>query len=221
MDRRIERYGDERDQHGELFVPGAQSRATVAVIHGGFWRDRYARDLMDELCADLAARGYTAWNVEYRRLGSGGGWPETFDDVVAAVRHASARVTIGHSAGGHLALWAGARAGVALAVSQAGVLDLDDAWRRELSGNAASELLGGRRELTREASPASMLPLGISQFVVHGRADDIVPVEMSRGYVDKARAAGDAVELVETDEGHFECLDPCSESWAAITERLP
>jgi pimeloyl-ACP methyl ester carboxylesterase len=72
-----------------------------------------------------------------------------------------------------------------------------------------------------EASPAARLPLGVPQLLVHGRRDDTVPAEMSRVYAERARRSGDEVELVETDEGHFECLDPASESWAAILERLP
>jgi dipeptidyl aminopeptidase/acylaminoacyl peptidase len=71
------------------------------------------------------------------------------------------------------------------------------------------------------ASPAAQLPLGVRQLLVHGRRDDTVPVEMSRAYAQRAREAGDKVDLVETEEGHFECLDPSSASWAAILERLP
>jgi acetyl esterase/lipase len=196
------------------------------VLHGGFWRDRYGLDLMDALCADLARRGYEAWNVEYRRLGSGGGWPNTFDDVRAAVEGAGRPlVTIGHSAGGHLAVWLGAEIGASLAVAQAGVVDLESAWRLGLSGRAAGELVGGAPDEVPEryasASPAARLPLGVPQLLVHGRRDDTVPVEMSRAYAVHAREAGDTIELVETDEGHFECLEPNSASWAAIVERLP
>ena len=199
------------------------------MIHGGFWRARYGADLMDPLCDDLATRGYRAWNVEYRRVGAGGGWPSTFEDVETAMRAAAAEgtplVTLGHSAGGHLALWAAARCGADLAVAQAGVTDLREAWERGLSSRAAGDLLGGSPDEVPEryaaASPAELLPLGLRQLVVHGRRDDIVPPELSRTYVERARAAGDDVELVECDEGHFECLDPASESWAAIVERLP
>jgi acetyl esterase/lipase len=181
---------------------------------------------MEALCLDLADHGYEAWNVEYRRVGAGGGWPETFDDVSRAVVDAPRPlVTIGHSAGGQLALWLGAEARAALAVSQAGVVDLDEAWRLGLSNRAAGELLGGSPEEVPEryaaASPAARVPLGIPQLLVHGRADDIVPPAMSRAYRDRAVDACDEVELVETDEAHMECLDPASESWAAILQRLP
>lgn len=219
-------YGAHPDQHVDVYSPSAPRRAVVAVLHGGFWRAPYTAGLMDPLCADLAARGYEAWNVEYRRLDAEGGWPATFDDVRAAVADAGEPlVTLGHSAGGHLALWLAAERGAALAVSQAGVVDLVEAWRLGLSRHAAAELLGGRPDEFPEryasASPAARLPLGTPQLIVHGRRDDTVPVEMSRAYAERARRAGDDVELVETDEGHFECLEPASESWAAIVERLP
>ena len=222
------RYGAHPD-HVVDVCEAADARAVVVVLHGGFWRARYGADLMDALCDDLAVRGYTAWNVEYRRVGSGGGWPTTFEDVESATDRAKETglplVTLGHSAGGHLAIWAGARCGAAVAVSQAGVLDLVDAWDRVLSSRAAGELLGGSPDDVPEryaaASPAAQLPLGVRQLLVHGRRDDTVPVEMSRAYALRAREAGDEVELVESDEGHFECLDPASESWAAIVERLP
>jgi acetyl esterase/lipase len=222
------RYGPHAD-HVVDVREARDPRAVVVVLHGGFWRARYGADLMDGLCDDLSARGYTAWNVEYRRVGSGGGWPGTFDDVEAVTQRAKSLglplVTLGHSAGGHLALWAGARCEADLAVSQAGVLDLEDAWALGLSSRAAGELLGGAPHDVPEryaaASPAAQVPLGVRQLLVHGRRDDTVPVEMSRAYAVRAREAGDEVELVETDEGHFECLDPAAESWAAIVERLP
>jgi acetyl esterase/lipase len=219
-------YGDHQDQHVDMHVPRGTRRAVVAVLHGGFWRAPYAADLMDALCVDLAGRGYEAWNVEYRRVGADGGWPMTFDDVRAAVADAGGPlVTLGHSAGGHLALWLAAERRTALAVSQAGVVDLVEAWRLGLSRRAPEELLGGTPDQVPDryasASPAARLPLGVPQLLVHGRRDDTVPAEMSRAYAERARQAGDDVELVETDEAHFECLDPSSESWAAIVERLP
>ncbi len=222
--RRI--YGEHADQHVDVYVPTGAPRAVVAVLHGGFWRAPYAADLMDPLCVDLAARGYEAWNVEYRRVGADGGWPMTFDDVKAAVAGVEEpRVTLGHSAGGHLALWLAAERGAALAVSQAGVVDLVEAWRLGLSRRAPEEFLGGTPDEIPDryasASPAARLPLGVPQLLVHGRGDDTVPAEMSRAYAEQARRSGDVVELLETDEGHFDCLDPASESWAAIVERLP
>jgi acetyl esterase/lipase len=206
------------------------------VLHGGFWRDAYDRSLMDELCVDLAASGWSAWNLEYRRLGVGGGWPATFDDVAAGIDHLDelARnlrtvVTIGHSAGGHLALWAASRVEprvrVTGAVAQAGVVDLAEAYRLGLSRGVVGELMGGSPEEVAEryavASPAARVPLGVPQLLVHGGRDDIVPAAMSRDYAASAATAGDPVDLVVHDElGHFEHLDPSSSAWKSVRDWL-
>jgi acetyl esterase/lipase len=232
----VHAYGDHPDQHGQLFLPAGERRAGVAVVlHGGFWRDAYDRSLMDPLCEDLARAGLPAWNLEYRRLPAGG-WPETFDDVAAGIDalvdldvDSSRVVTIGHSAGGHLALWAAARrearVPVTHAVAQAGIVDLGEAERLALSKGVVRELLDGTPEEVPEryaaASPAELLPLGVPQLLVHGGRDDIVPPSISRDYAEHARAAGDDVELVvEPCSGHFEHLDPTSDAWRAIRDWL-
>jgi acetyl esterase/lipase len=79
------RYGPDPAQFGELSLPDGQALGTVVVLHGGFWRARYDLSLARPLAADLAARGYAAWNLEYRRAGNGGGWPATFEDVAAGI----------------------------------------------------------------------------------------------------------------------------------------
>jgi acetyl esterase/lipase len=113
----IHRYGTDPAQFGELWLPGGPAAGTVVVIHGGFWRARYDLSLGRPLAADLAARGYAAWNLEYRRVLAGGGWPGTFEDVAAGIDllatlpvDTSRVVVVGHSAGGHLAAWAAGRA---------------------------------------------------------------------------------------------------------------
>jgi acetyl esterase/lipase len=226
----IVRYGDAPDQHGELFLPaGPGPFPVLVVLHGGFWRERYGRDLEDDCCRDLQARGFAAWNLEYRRLGarSGGGWPETFDDVAAGIDRLAAieapldlrRVAaVGHSAGGHLALWAASRpkppVAITHVVSQAGVADLAEAARLGLSDDAATELVRGDRSRFALVSPAELLPLGVPQLLVHGDADDIVPLSLAEGYLSAALAAGDEAELAVYPGGHFEHLDPASEAWA-------
>ena len=117
----VRRYGERRTQVGELSLPARRGpHPVVVLLHGGFWHAMYGRRLMSKLAADLAANGVAAWNLDYRGIGGGGGWPATFDDVAAGIDALAAipgldltRVTaVGHSAGGQLALWAAARPGL-------------------------------------------------------------------------------------------------------------
>jgi acetyl esterase/lipase len=232
-------YGDKRSQLAELFLPDGDGPHPVAVvIHGGFWRAQYGRKLMHPLCRDLVERGWAAWNLEYRRLGrlSGGGWPNTFDDLDAGIDHLRVLqapldltrvVTIGHSAGGHLAALAATRPGPSVAVtavvSQAGVLDLERAWEWRLSKGVVRRLLGGTPDQQRDryaaASPAQRLPLGVPALLTHGGGDDIVPPAMSEGFHAGARAAGDECELVMLPgEDHFGHLDVANPLWKAVVE---
>ena len=199
------------------------------LIHGGFWRQRYGRELEGGIARDLVARGWAVWNIEYRRLGDGGGWPATYDDVRAAIEAlplATERVVaIGHSAGGHLAVWAAAHGLVGEAVSQAGALDLDELSRLGTSDSVVNQVLGGTPEEVphryAEASPRRRLPVGVPLLLVHGERDDDVPVHISREFAAAATEAGDACELVVIDdESHYEHLEPGSRCWGAVTEWL-
>src|SRR3954449_11803577 len=190
------RYGDHFHQFADLFVPrDADGPPPVAVVlHAGFWREQYSLELSEDLARDLARRGWAAWNVEFRRGGEvgEGGYPATLEDVGAAIDFLPALdapldlgrvVTIGQSAGGHLALWAATREAPAVplagAVSQAGVPDLRAADRDGLGDGATAEFMGGhageRSEAYADASPIERVPLGIPQLLVHGEADDVVP----------------------------------------------
>ena len=201
------------------------------------------RTLMTPLAIDLARRGLAAWNVDYRRVGQeGGGWPGTLEDVAAAVDRltdveevdATRIVTCGHSAGGHLALWLAARhrpvsavrgssprVRPVAAIAQAGVCDLERAWRDGLGGGAAGDLLGSfEREPERyaAASPAALAPLGVPQLLVHGEADAIVPIAQSRDY---AALEPDAELVALPDADHFDVIDVGHAAWAAVADRLP
>jgi acetyl esterase/lipase len=222
----VHSYGGHPSQVGEVFEPDADPVGVAVVLHGGFWRADYDRHLMDDLCRDLATNGWLAWNLEYRRLGDGGGWPETFDDVEAGIAQLPAdhvpRVAIGHSAGGHLALWAATRGiGVTHAVSQAGVVDLHEADRLGLSRNAARELLGCDPDTNpkrwRTASPAALAPLGVPQLLVHGEDDDEVPATLSSAHAAKDT---DAQLRLLPGVGHYEHLDPRSTAWTTVREFL-
>lgn len=221
-------YGDHEDAFGDLWLPAASDLPSpvVVLIHGGFWREEYRLDLMDGLARDLVDQGMAVWNIEYRRVGGAGGWPETFDDVAAAVDalvgiaadrpdilNLGRVALIGHSAGGHFAAWVASRAQIPagepgadpavvpiVAFPQAGVLDLVAAAEQGVGGSAAPDLVGGRPEAVPEryaaASPAELLPIGVPVIAVHGDRDTIVPLAQSEVYVAAAHAANDPAELV-------------------------
>jgi acetyl esterase/lipase len=234
------RYGAHVHQFADLRVPGGDGPFPVAVLlHAGFWREQYTLELSEDLAADLSRRGWATWNVEFRRVGevSGGGWEQTTGDVGIAIDALADLdapldlervVAVGQSAGGHLALWAAGRRGavpLAGAVSQAGVPDLAEAARLGLGDGAARDFMGGGPDAIPEAyaivSPAERLPTGVPQLLVHGDADDVVPVGLSRRYAQAARAAGDDVELVvRAGEDHFVHLDPSSGAWTDVVRWL-
>jgi acetyl esterase/lipase len=250
---RPHRYGPHASQRADLYVPsGPGPHPTIVLIHGGSWHKRYGKAFTRWLAGDLLRRGFAVWNIEYRRLGGAGGWPATFEDVAAAIDHLPAlddprldleRVTLlGHSAGGHLALWAAGRpnlpAGAPGAldgaprvrprrvISQAGVADLGlayDHWH----GGAARALMGGSPAEVPEryaaGDPVRLLPLETPVLIVHGVRDETVSIEISRSYVKAARAAGAEVELVEIQGPagrHRAHLDPRGAAWAAVVKRL-
>ncbi|RKT53162.1 alpha/beta hydrolase family protein [Saccharothrix australiensis] len=208
-------YGGHASQFGELSAPeGAPSSPVVVVIHGGFWHQDWDLELGRPLSADLAAHGVPVFNVEYRRVGGGGGWPRTGDDVLAAIDVLDADVvTLGHSAGGQLAVWAAARhPRVVGAVVQAGVLDL---VRHPSITRRVTGLLGGTPEEVPEryadASPAALLPIAKPMVLVHGEDDEDVPVEQSTAF-----AAASGAELVTLPGvGHMDLITPGTAAWAA------
>jgi acetyl esterase/lipase len=228
-------YGDDPSQWVDVHEPDGTGRGLVVVIHGGFWKAQYGAQLGTPLAEDLARRGWTTANVEYRRVGNGGGFPATLDDVHAALGvlgelASGPVVTLGHSAGGHLATWAAARGRFARwsggptvthVVSQAGVLDLRSAVADHLGTDAAPAFLGDAGEAAYEqADPLTQVPLDAPVWAVHARDDDTVPFTQAEDYVAAATAAGAEATLVEVTGGHFGVIDPASEAWASILEVL-
>ena len=220
-------YGDHPDQVVDLRGAGEpDGRPVVLVLHGGFWRAPYTRRNTTALSVALAEAGWTTANVEYRRLGPGAYGP-MLEDVRSArgrVAGFESAVAIGHSAGGHLALWLAAEGAVDAAVALGGVCDLVDAAAAGLGADAVAELLGGSPEEVPNAygvaDPAARLPLGRRQVLVHGTGDDRVPIDHARRYAERAAAAGDDCRLVEVDADHFMPLDPRSSVWPALVEAV-
>lgn len=235
------RYGADSLQFGELYLARGVRRAPVVVlIHGGCWLAGYDRRHIRSLAAAIATEGIAVWSLEYRRVGNaGGGWPGTFEDIGAGIDHVrslagafdldTSRVVVsGHSAGGHLALWAGTRGRLPAGspgataplrprgiVALAGVPDLaaDFDAMRPGCGDAIVRLMGGHPDAVAEryrlGSPARWVPLGIRTTLVSGDGDRIVPPDLSRAYQRAAQAAGDDARLVlVANAGHFELVNP-------------
>lgn len=229
---------------------GSGPHPVALVIHGGCWRAYWQLDLMDALCRDLASRGIAAWNIEYRRLGQGGGWPMSLIDVGAATdlldlltsRHPldlGRLVAVGHSAGGHLALWTAARhrlssgvpgADPVVRVSSvlvlAGICDLREGFRQGTCDHAVYELLGGPPDDVADryahASPAELLPLGVPQVLVHGSADEDVDPSSTDLYAERARASGDQINEIRLEGfDHFDVINPESPIWQAALDAVP
>lgn len=248
-------YGPAPSQFAELWLPaGAGPHPVVVVVHGGCWRAEIADlTIMNAAADDLRRRGYAVWNIEYRRVGEpGGGYPGTYADVGAAFDAVRAQagpnglelrrvVALGHSAGGHLALWASARAGlpdwsdlrtpdplpVPAVLSLGGVGDLADAAADPKFSAACGEtvfaaLVGPRRDPYAEVSPSRLpTPPGVRQVMLHGAREQITPIELGRSYAAKAAALGRIVTVTGIPgAGHFEVITPGTPAWETVTKTL-
>ncbi len=242
-------YGSLVNQEGDLYLPHVSRPPVLCLLHGGFWRMPYGRDELTTIAKDLVARGYAVWNIEYRRLGTpGGGCPGTLHDVASAIDHLVKLVTdgieldlnrvivIGHSAGGHLALWVSAKSrpvnissGIRVqpmaVVGLAAITDLARTFELNAGRGAVEEFLGGSPNQYPDryaaSSPIELLPLGVRQLIIHGVKDEALPIDLSRNYVNAAQASGDCVEFVELpDAGHMDFLDPDSKAHLTLCKWL-
>jgi acetyl esterase/lipase len=262
-------YGDHPDQVIDFYGPRGTSGSSapsspaplVVVLHGGAWRSPYDRRHITPFADFLARRGFAVANVEYRRGSAtpaaggeapvAGRWPDTFDDVAAAldalpalVRQALPRADIrrtvitGHSAGGHLALWAAARhvlpadapwrtdgpAPLRGVVALAPIADFAVAEKLDVCGGAARQLLGGDEGFVERrpyADPALLLPTGIATTLVQGHGDLVVPQAVAESYAEAAAKAGELVGLTLLEEvGHFPLIDPAADACAVVAEEI-
>ena len=249
-------YGDDPSQFGELRLPsGAGPHPVVVLIHGGCWKAEYAtlRDLAPMGDA-LKAEGIASWNIEYRRLGQrGSGWPGTYLDIGRGIDHlrevapkhgldVTRVAVVGHSAGGHLAMWAAARQRlspdspvyVARPLPLRGVLNLAGTidmreniahMEAECNDSVVTAMLGGTPasfpERYREVSASTMVPLGVEQILVWGEQENFVPLSLARRHVEAATNAGDRARLIVIPAiGHFESASPESSAWPTVLEAI-
>lgn len=242
-------YGDDVLQKVDVWVPaGTGKHPVVVMVHGGCWTTSIAdRSLMNWIADDLRKSGIAVWNIEYRGVDvAGGGYPGTFRDAGRAADALSAHavefhldtkriVAVGHSAGGHLALWLAARPRIARTsplytlhplkiarvISLGGLPDLEATAASPDNGcgvDVVAKLVGkpgSRIDVYGDTSVPRLLPLGVRQDLVNGREDKIIPLRLGTGYEAQARAKGDRVALhVVERTGHVELIAPESAAWA-------
>ena len=243
-------YGADPYQKVDLWLPRTPGKhKTVLMVHGGCWQTEIAdRSLMNWIANDLRARGYAVWNIDYRGVDRpGGGYPGTFADASAAtdaLRDAAARyqldlrkvVAVGHSAGGHLALWLAGRVRlpkgsalrtehplpIAHVISLGGLPDLeataaspDNGCGTDVVARVTGAPSPAHADVFADTSVPRLLPLGVPQDLVNGENDRIIPMRLGTGYEAQARAKGDRVALHRVAAtGHVELIAPESAAWA-------
>ncbi|MYM21117.1 alpha/beta fold hydrolase [Duganella sp. FT135W] len=248
-------YGAAPSQFAELFQPAGEGPFPVAVIiHGGCWTKHFGGiTQMRNMAGGLASQGIAVWNVEYRRFDEeGGGYPGMYHDVGTAMDRLrtlapehkldlSRIVLVGHSAGGHLAQWAGSRAKlprssplyvadplpVPVVISLGGLADLrnEEALIKTSCNRDMAQLAGvasaERPDIYSDTSPAEMLPAGVRTVLIHGEFDDISPLRVGQDYARRAQAAGDPAEVLVLPGGsHYDEVAAISPSWKIVLEQI-
>jgi acetyl esterase/lipase len=247
-DARIQ-YGDGPLQFGDLRIPPERGPHPVAVfIHGGCWLAEYDISHSSKLTAALARNGIATWSLEYRRVGDeGGGWPGTFQDIGRGIDHLRSVapeyhldldrvIVMGHSAGGHLALWAAARSRLPASapvnstdpLTVHGVLalapapDLEFLHEQQVCGHVIDKLMGGSPDQVPDryswGDPMQIAPDGVRQVLIVGK-HDVAWTPTGLRYLKGAKRRGDNIRLIEaTESGHFEMIDPDSSTWPLVLE---
>ncbi len=250
-------YGADPSQFGDLWLPAAPAHGKAPLVvffHGGWWKSAYDLGYAGYLCAALKRAGVATWSVEYRRVGAtGGGWPNTFLDAAAGLEFITtlARsypldltrvITMGHSAGGHLAFWIAGRhhvapgsavyvpiSGINLcgAVALAGAVDLELIIALAGDGLFAHDkhevyaLMGGspaeHPERYTNGDPGHLLPLQAPQVLLQGTADDEIPAEVPARWAAKSRGSGShATATMLPGADHLDVVDPESNAWPTV-----
>lgn len=228
----VDRYAPGPDHLIDLYLPTGNEPAPVIVLaHGGYWQ--FDRRPCRLLAGALADDGFIVVLPEYRLTGRGGGWPQSYRDFRAAVDHlpellarlahpsAVDIVLMGHSAGGHMAMWLARRAGLpaefSRVVALAPAADLRGMYERHLNDAAMIALMGGSPEQVPSRFAAADALIGnatdVPITVLHGADDEVIPVEMSR-----VLAGVEYREL--SGMGHFDVIDPRTSAYPAVLEAV-
>jgi acetyl esterase/lipase len=237
-------YGEDPSQFADLRMPAEDSKGTVVLLHGGAWLAEYGVSELERLADRLTELGFVTWNVEYRRIGIGGGVPNTLLDVATGVDRlggeglpagiADRVVLVGHSAGGHLSAWAASRTpatpgGAPLvraqgAISLAGILALAHGGDDPALAGTVANFVGGRPvdvpERYAMADPAQLVPASSPVWAVRAEDDQLVPADQSALYVRAAKAAGGDAEEVVVPGDHDSIADPDAPSFPAIEKLI-
>jgi len=239
-------YGPDSVQYGDLRLPEGEGPFPVLVmLHGGCWQGMHRPRHVEPLVAAITEMGWATWNLSHRQATDpGGAWTGTFEDVGNGIDHLRTLaeehtldlgrvVSMGHSAGAHLALWAGARhkltdlewipgdpLPLAGAVSLGGIADLRKNFLQEDNpcGDGVVQVMSGTPDEAADryalASPAELLPIGVPQLLLHGRHDYVVPWQQVTAYAEEGARAGDRVEMaIFEDASHFEVIAPMAQVW--------
>lgn len=241
---------DPAQNWGDLYLPaGPQAVDTiplVVLIHGGAWKSRLNASTMASYASDLAKRGMAVWNIEYRRVGSGGGWPTTFTDVADALDHVIAidqqfpqitvddELVVGHSAGAQLAVWGGTRNSLnanevgslpkfrpTRVVSLAGPLDM--VYAAHHGDHHVVSVLGGTPEEVpgrySSVNPIENIDPTMPIVAVHGDRDTVVPLVISQRYIDEVdRRDGIGEMVIAAGQNHASIVDSRSKAYPRILD---
>ena len=235
MRRVVEYYGEDSRQFGEWYLPDTHGAPLVVLVHGGYFRPVWHLDLEEPTALDLAAHGFAVWNIEYRAYDHP--WPSTILDIAAAIDHGlgagprhgvdiTRRAILGHSAGGGLAAWATSQRVLPadapaaptfdLVVLHAPVACLALGSSQNLGDGAIDTFMGGTPHDVPDryavTDPCALTPAPAGRrILLHGDADEDVPVSQSEAYLGHLLAHGIDAELtVQPGDSHYEILDPAS-----------
>ena len=235
------KYGDEKSQYGELYLHDSNCIGTVCLLHGGFWTMPYDLHQFDNVALELLNLGFCVWNIEYRRIGEiNHKWGDVFDDAINAVNeliniksiynHVNLDnvIVVGHSAGGHLAIWLNSQdlnIDVKKFIGLSPILDLYIAFY-ENSGNGSVEKLlhGNPNEFPERylfGSPIKLNRKNCPELIIHGKMDDSVPIKWSKLYHEKVRQLTDMSHLIELEAcGHMDFIDPNSNAFDVLKSNI-